>query len=307
MPSCRKTLPALLLLMLPLGTIAQTASLPLPIAVDEEAWHPLKETLDPYLQTRLQERLRSNRKWADLIARKKMAVGLVDITDPSNPRFARVNGNTMIYAASLPKIAILLAVEQAIQDGRLRLTPDLERDLNAMIRTSSNTAATANIDRVGLEYIDRVLTDERYMLYDPAEGGGLWVGKRYAKTGSRIPDPIAGLSHGATVSQVCRFYYLLATGRLVSPERSRHMLNVMTDPGINHKFVYAISQRAPKAKLFRKSGSWQNWHADSIMVWGPGWRRYILVSLVEDADGESILRDLLPVVEGVLRPQSVAR
>ncbi|MFT5143335.1 MAG: beta-lactamase class A [Rhodothermales bacterium] len=306
--SLRRVAPVLVFVLLAAPAVrAQSTSSPLPIVVQDDAWHPLRETLDPRLQTRLQDRLKENRKWSRLIAEKKMAVGLVDITDPENPRFARVNGNTMIYAASLPKIAILLAVEQAVQDGRLEMTSELDQDLNDMIRRSSNIAATANIDRVGLEFIDNVLKDERYMLYDPAEGGGLWVGKRYAKTGVRIPDPIAGLSHGATVSQVCRFYYLLATGRLVSRERSKHMLGVMTDPGINHKFVYAIAQRAPRARLFRKSGSWKNWHADSIMVWGPGWRRYILVSLVEDEDGEKILRDLLPVVEGVLRPQSGAR
>ena len=36
-------------------------------------------------------------------------------------------------------------------------------------------------------------------------GGGLWVGKRYAAAGKRLPDPMNGLSHGATVEQVSRF------------------------------------------------------------------------------------------------------
>jgi beta-lactamase class A len=213
----------------------------------------------------------------------------------------------MIYAASLPKIAILLAAEQAIQDGRLALTPEVDADMNAMIRTSNNVAATAMIDRLGLTYIDSVLMDPRYQLYDEESGGGLWVGKRYAKTGERLPDPVAGLSHGATVRQVSRFYYLLATGRLVSPARSRHMLDVMVDPGINHKFVFALSERAPKARLFRKSGSWRTWHADSVLVWGEGWRRYILVSLVEDERGERILRELVPAIEEVLRGPASAR
>ncbi|MBO6573799.1 MAG: serine hydrolase [Rhodothermales bacterium] len=275
----------------------------LPVVVDDEAWHPLRESVDPVLQGRLEAALQRNRRWTNLINNERMAVGLVDITDPANPRFARVNGNSMIYAASLPKIAILLAAEQAIEDGLIELTPEVDQDMHAMIRRSSNTAATAMIDRVGLEYIEQVLSDDRYMLYDPEYGGGLWVGKAYAKSGERIPDPIAGLSHGATVSQVSRFYYLAATGRLVSPQRSRHMLDVLVDPGINHKFVYAVSDRAPRARMFRKSGTWRNWHADSILVWGDGWRRYILVSLVEDANGEKILRDLVPVVERVLKPE----
>lgn len=285
-------------------TQAQAPVTQLPIVVDDGAWSPLRESVDAELQRRLEGAVQANRSWRNLVAREQMAVALVDITDPANPRFARVNGNTMIYAASLPKIAILLAVEQAIGDGKLALTPEIDEDLNSMIRRSSNTAATANIDRVGLAYIDSVLTLERYGLYDPEYGGGLWVGKRYAKTGPRLPDPVAGLSHGATVSQVSRFYYLLATGRLVSPERSRHMLEALVAPGINHKFVYAVSERAPRARMFRKSGTWRNWHADSILVWGPDWRRYILVSLVQSDDGERILRSLVPVIENLLHPDN---
>lgn len=287
-------------------TMAQAPVTQLPIVVNDGEWSPLRESVDADLQRRLEGAVQANRSWRNLVAREQMAVALVDITDPANPRFARVNGNTMIYAASLPKIAILLAVEQAIGDGKLALTPEIDEDLNAMIRRSSNTAATANIDRVGLAYIDSVLTLERYGLYDPEYGGGLWVGKRYAKTGPRLPDPVAGLSHGATVSQVSRFYYLLATGRLVSPERSRHMLEALVAPGINHKFVYAVSERAPRARMFRKSGTWRNWHADSILIWGPDWRRYILVSLVQSDDGERILRNLVPVVEGLLHPDNSA-
>ena len=42
-------------------------------------------------------------------------------------------------------------------------------------------------------------------------------------------------------------------------------------------------------------------HCDSVLVWGEGWRRYILVGLVEDAGGEQILRELVPVAERVLQ------
>ena len=73
----------------------------------------------------------------------------------------------------------------------------------------------------------------------------------------------------------------------------------MEDPELHHKFVNSLEKVAPKAKLFRKSGSWQNFHADSILVWGPE-RRYILVALTEDPDGEKILRDLALKVDNIL-------
>ena len=172
--------------------------------------------------------------------------------------------------------------------------------MRKMISNSDNQAATRMIDRIGLEKIEDTLRDKKYELYDPRRGGGLWVGKRYAKSGNRNGDPLFNISHGATATQVCRFYYLLAMGKLVSWERSHMMLDMLIDPEIHHKFVNSLDNLAPDAKVYRKSGTWQNWHSDSALVWGPKWRRYIVVGLIEDKNGEQILRNLIPAMEKVL-------
>jgi beta-lactamase class A len=108
-----------------------------------------------------------------------------------------------------------------------------------------------------------------------------------------------GLSHAATVDQVCKFYYMLAFGKLVSYERSRQMLQYMCSPKLHHKFVNTLEKTTNAANIYRKSGTWQNFHADSVLVWGPR-RRYILVSLVQADDGEEILRNLVNSVDEVL-------
>jgi len=172
-----------------------------------------------------------------------------------------------------------------------------------MIRKSSNEAATRLIDLLGFAKIAQVLSDPAFGFYDENRGGGLWVGKRYAKAGKRYGDPMFNISHGATVAQVCRFYYLLAKRHLINPERSAQMLEDLSAPGLHHKFVNAIDKLAPDAQLFRKSGTWKNWHADSIMVRGKRWRNYILVAMVESPDGETIIRQILPAVEKVLYKQ----
>ena len=295
---------ALCFLLLPAPASGQSATMPsLPLTVPDSEWEPLRDNLDPALQQALQSRLERNMVWSRLLKEQRMAVSIVDLSDRNAPRFANVNGDVMMYAASLPKIAILLAATQQIEDGKLKPTPEVMKDLNAMIRTSSNPAATRMINAVGgLATIETVLTDPRYKLFDPNYGGGLWVGKRYAKSGRRNPDPLQGLSHAATSNQVSRFYYLVAEGRLVSREGSKMMLDILADPGINHKIVNTLSKIAPRAKLYRKSGSWRNWHSDSVLVWGPEWRRYIVVCLVEDENGERIIRNLIPAVESVLKP-----
>jgi beta-lactamase class A len=268
-------------------------------------WQPLYEHVDPDLQARLESRLNENPEWARLIRSKKMAIGLVDLSGDS-PRFARVNGNHMMYAASLPKIAVLLGVYVSFEDGSLEETDAIHQDLGDMIRVSSNAAATRLIDLVGMKKVQAVLKDPQYGFYQEKRGGGLWLGKRYAKGGPRIGDPMHNISHGATATQVCRFFYLLSEGRLINPHRSEQMLADLSDPRLHHKFVSQIDQRAPRARVFRKSGSWQKWHSDAVMVRGVRWRDYILVGLIESENGETILRNVLPAVEALIVPEEFA-
>jgi beta-lactamase class A len=79
------------------------------------------------------------------------------------------------------------------------------------------------------------------------------------------------------------------------------MLHDLSEPGLYHKFVYALRARAPDATIYRKSGTWRTWHSDSVMVKGKHWRNYILAAMVESADGERIIRNLLPAVEDILK------
>ena len=287
-----------LLLLLSIATVL-SAQDELPLNLPE--YKPLRSLVNLTLEADLTKALEANPEWASLIKQKRLAVGLVDLKDPFNVRFARVNGNEMMYAASLPKIAILLAAMDALEKGELEETEEVFREMNRMICNSNNQSSTHMIDLLGYDKIEEVLTDPQYELYDEEYGGGLWVGKRYAASGAKNPDPIKGLSHAATVSQVCRFYYLLAMGKLVNWERSKQMLEIMDDPALHHKFVNTLDQVAPNADVYRKSGSWRSYHSDSVLVWGEdARRRYILVALTEATDGEQIIRKLVKIAEEVL-------
>ena len=69
------------------------------------------------------------------------------------------------------------------------------------------------------------------------------------------------------------------------------MLEVLADSQINHKFQAALARAAPKAKLYRKSGSWRTYHADSALVEHQG-RTYILVALSNGEQGKKWLGDI---------------
>lgn len=278
----------------------------LPLKIGNESIKPLTRLVDNSLQANLEEEILSNEIWSQLISQKKMAIGIVDLSDPERVRFARLNGNYMMYAASLPKIAILLSAMDAIEKGELTETPEVKKDMRLMISKSDNAASTRMIDRIGYAKIESVMTDPNYEFYDENSGGGLWVGKRYGGGGDTNREPLKQLSHAASVTQVCRFYYLLANGKLVNEKRSKQMLSIMENPELHHKFVNTLNMIAPTARLFRKSGSWKTYHSDSILVWGKeSNRRYILVALVDDPDGEQIIRNLVKPVEKVLKKTEI--
>ncbi len=275
----------------------------LPLDVPHDHIQPLEDLHDEALQDQLDAIIQSDKLWAGLSKNKMLSIGIVDMFDPMQSRFAAVNGDHMMYAASLPKIAILLASEDAIDCGMIKETPEVKQDMRMMIAKSSNAAATRMFDRVGVDHIASVLQDPCYNLYDKKQGGGLWVGKPYGKSGVRVGDPIKNLSHAASVMQVAKFYYMLAFGQLVSEDRSRNMLAMLVDPQLHHKFVSVLDRVAPAAKVYRKSGTWETWHADSALVWDKT-RRYIVVALADDSKGETILRELMLKIDNLLVPKA---
>lgn len=277
-------------------TVGEIGDLPFPSYLYQE----INDNEDRVLQRVLSQIILKNKKWKRLVNQKRMAVGLVDLRDMSKIRYAAVNGEHMMYAASLPKIAVLLSAMVAIKEECIIYDDALKNDLRLMIAKSNNAATTRVIERLGFDKIENVMMDDKYNLYDVNDGGGLWVGKKYAKSGKKNPEPLKGLSHAATVEQVCRFYTLLAYGKLVDEEYSKEMLSYLIDPQLHHKFVNTLDRIAPEADVYRKSGSWRTFHSDSVMVIGENGRKYILVALLDTKDGSKICRDLVKTAEQAL-------
>lgn len=267
-------------------------------ATAQPIYPSLREASNPRLQQQLEKHIK--RLNLDTAVRKgNLAVALVDVTDPQHPLLAQVNGDEMMYAASLPKIAILLAAFERVHEGKLKLNDENRQLMIDMIRYSSNSAATTLIRKVGREYINTVLRSPKYRLYDTRYNGGLWVGKEYAQGVAYQRDPLHNLSHGASAVQVARFYYMMETGQLVTPKLSREMKAIMGEPGIHHKFVKGLEESNIDAQVYRKSGTWQNWHADSAIVQHDG-RTYIAVALAQSPKGGDWMKSLIREMDGII-------
>jgi beta-lactamase class A len=256
------------------------------------------QSCDPRLQKALEKRI-NTLKLDGATEDKNLSIVVVDITDISDPRMAYVNPNEMMYAASLPKIAILLGAFEKIAAGEMALDDETLEKLKLMIQQSSNSAASEMLNRVGIDYLAELLQSPRYRLYDPRNGGGIWVGKEYGKAPARRRDPLRNLSHGATALQVARFYYLLETGRLVSPQLSQLMKAILAETEIEHKFVKGLKTVHPDSEIYRKSGTWGPYHSDSAIIEHDG-RRYIAVALAKSRHGEQWLQKLIVALDEVV-------
>ena len=105
--------------------------------------------------------------------------------------------------------------------------------------------------------------------------------------------------------QVARFYYFLETNRLVSAKLTKSMKEILSKPAINHKFVKGLKSIQPSSEIFRKSGSWRQFHADSAIVERDG-RRYIAVALAENPKGGQWLSQLIVEMDKLIFSDQLA-
>jgi beta-lactamase class A len=223
------------------------------------------------------------------------AVGVLDL---KTQRLALIHPDRGEYAASVPKIGILLAYFQRHPQAATNLDAQTRHELGLMVKASDNEMATKFSQELGLKQIQAVL--DAYHFYNPARGGGIWMGKHYGQGGERIGDPVGDNSHAATVRQLLRYFLLLEQGKLISPEASKTMREIFASPDIPHdwiKFVQGLSDR--NVQIIRKWGSWEDWRLDMAVITGPG-RHYILVALTHHPKGDDYLIDLAKSVDDLM-------
>jgi beta-lactamase class A len=228
----------------------------------EPVYPDLRDSHDPEFQAELDAALADRPMFWDGVKKRDLTVVIADVTDLEHPSVAWYNPELMLYAASMPKIAIALGAIVEVDLGNLELDEELHQQLVNMIKRSSNKDATAVFNKVGVERLKEILQDERYgKLYDPERGGGLWCGKSYSKDSKVQRDPLKNLSHGASAIQAARFYYGYLNGTILDHKYLPLLEEMFGNPSIKHKFVKGVEGR--DVQVYRKSGTWGNFHADS--------------------------------------------
>jgi len=121
----RKLSFALVLLVVAMTSKITAQELPFKDCIDA----PLEDFNSSVLTTQLYNQIAKDPTMKRLVDQKKMAVGIVSLDDPNAIQYAGLNGEEMMYAASLPKIAILLSAMDAIEKGELKETAEVKKDI----------------------------------------------------------------------------------------------------------------------------------------------------------------------------------
>jgi beta-lactamase class A len=251
---------------------------------------------------------------ADSFKPEEIAATLIDVRDPKQLKWANVRGDEPIYPASVVKMFYMAALHQQLQDGKVKLTPELLRGLKDMIVDSSNEAT---------QYILDVLTDTSSGAELPLDAFEKWQYKRnrvnryFSSMGfTRINvnqktfcEDAYGIEQQSrnykgqnrnmlTTNATARLLAEIALGRMVNPDRSRQMMDLMKrdpfkeskDPdsqanGFTGKIF--ITNKLTGASLWSKAGWTNKSRHDAAYVETPDGLKFVLVIFTENHASDS--------------------
>ena len=238
-----------------------------------------------------------------------IAATLIDLRDSKHLRWANFSGDKPIYPASVVKMFYMAALHQQLQDGKVTLTPELERGLKDMIVDSSNEAT---------QYILDVLTDTASGAELPQPAFDKWQHKRnrvnryfssMGYTGINVNqktfcEDAYGIEQQSrkykgqnrnmlTTNATARLLAEIVLGRAVSAERSAQMMALMLrDPfkeskdtdnqatGFTGKAF--VDGKMSGVKLWSKAGWTSKSRHDAAYVETPDGLKFVLVVFTEN-------------------------
>ncbi|HEX7315277.1 MAG TPA: serine hydrolase [Pyrinomonadaceae bacterium] len=254
------------------------------------------------------------------LAEKHLAVTLIDLSDPARPERASFRGAEPIYPASVVKLFYLAAAHRWLEDGRLKESEEFTRALRDMIVDSSNDATHFVLDSLsgvsnGAELSPAELKEwgekrnvvNRYFaaLGYAVGAGGInvnqkpWCEGPYGRE-RQFLGPKFENRNKLTTDATARLLFEIVTGRAVTAERSRRMLELLKrdfagkseDPDDQAHGFTGIALE-PGTRLWSKAGWTSTARHDAAYIELPDGRRLILVTFTTDFAKE---RDIIPTI-----------
>jgi beta-lactamase class A len=250
---------------------------------------------------------------------EQLAITLIDLRNPAQPRRASVRGDAAIYPASVVKLFYLAAAHRWMEDRKLTDTPELRRAMKDMIVDSSNDATAYIVDLLtdttsGPELSDgeiKVWFEKRNAVnrYFASLGySGINVSKKPWGDGpygretqaTKLFEP---RRNQLTTDATARLLSEIVTGKCVSATRCAEMMQLLSrdpaskdsDPDNQAKFTGPALP--PGAKLWSKAGWASQTRHDAAYVELPNGAKFVLVTFTTDhAKDTDIIRTVAKVI-----------
>jgi len=261
----------------------------------------------------------------DSFKQTDIAATLIDLRKPDDIRTANFRGEEKIYPASVVKMFYLNALEQQLEDGKVVMTPEMQRGLKDMIVVSSNEAT---------QYILDVLTDTSSGAELPPDEFVKWQFKRnrvnrfYSALGytninvnqKTFCEDAYGIEQQSrnyqgqnrnmlTTDAVARLLAEIVLGRMNTPERTKAMMDLMhrnpfaktddpdsQDTGFSGKAL--LDMKMTDAQIWAKAGWTNTARHDAAYIETADGLKFVLVIFTEHHAND---RDAIPtIVKGVI-------
>lgn len=250
-----------------------------------------------------------------------VAATLIDLRDANNMKSASYRGDEKIYPASVVKLFYMTALERWLEDGRAKLTPELERGLKDMIINSSNDATNYIVDVLTDTASGAELDEKKFKIYGEKRNV---VNRYFASLGftniNTNQKTYCEDAYGReqqfrdngknrnmlTTNATARLLTEIVLGKAVTSERSRQMLDLMrrdfagtsTDSDDQaHGFTgIALNNLNWKdAHLWSKAGWTSKTRHDAAYIETPRGNKFVLVIFTENVAAE---HDIIPAIAG---------
>jgi beta-lactamase class A len=251
-----------------------------------------------------------------------MAATLIDLRSPGKLRSANLTGDRRIYPASVVKMFYMAALHQQLQDGKIKLTPELERGLKDMIVDSSNEATQYILDVLtntssGGEMPDPEFTEWSYKrnrvnrFYTAMEYTNINVNqKTFCEDAYGVEQQFRNYKgqnrNMLTTNATARLLAEIALGQMVNKERSALMMTLLKrdpfaearDPDDQaHAFsgIALVEKKETGARLWSKAGWTSKSRHDAAYIETPDGLKFVIVIFT---DNHATMREPIPAIVG---------
>lgn len=245
----------------------------------------------------------------------QLAVTLVNLRDPDKPVQGSHRGGQEIYPASVVKLFYLVAAHRWMEDGKLADTEELRRAMRDMIVDSYNEATGYVVDLLtettsGPElsstelevWYEKRNAVNRYFASLGFQNINVnrkpWCEGPYGRERQSVNLHKPNHRNWLTTDATARLLTEIVTGRSVTPDRSRQMMDLLKRDPFNPKAETQSREYTGKAlpegaKLWSKAGWTSETRHDAAYVELPDGNRFVLVVFTVNHANE---REIIPAL-----------